>query len=170
MLKVLFVCLGNICRSPTAEGVFNHLIRQKHLEHRITVESGGTSGWHIGEPPDLRTQQEALRRGIDLGGLRGRGVFREDFDQFDYIVAMDEDNLSALRRICPKALHGKLYLFTDFAPKLGLTAVPDPYYGGAQGFARVFDIVQACANGLLAAMDADDFQGRPLLQRQPAGR
>lgn len=166
MIKILFVCLGNICRSPTAEGVFRHLLQQRGLDNKVLVDSAGTSGWHIGDPPDERTMEEALRRGVDLRPLRGRGVDCRDFEEFDYLVAMDDQNLTALGRSCPHALQGKLYRFTDFAPDLEEREVPDPYYGGARGFARVYDIVEACSQGLLKALEEDEFQGRPLLKGQ----
>ncbi len=150
MTKVLFVCLGNICRSPTAEGVFHELVRRRGLENVIRMDSAGTSGWHIGAPPDTRARAEAKRRGIDLDHLRSRKVEPGDFERFDYVVAMDESNLEDLREICPKPLLERIHLFTDFAPKGVPTGVPDPYYGGSDGFAKVFDLITQCSEGLLA--------------------
>ncbi|MBI2434629.1 MAG: low molecular weight phosphotyrosine protein phosphatase [Candidatus Hydrogenedentes bacterium] len=165
MVKILFVCLGNICRSPTAEGVFRHLLESRQWQHRVEVASAGTSGWHIGEAPDLRAQQEAWRRGIDLSGLRGRAVHGRDFEHYDYLIAMDGENLDAMQEVCPEAYLHKLYRFTDFAPELGVSDVPDPYYGGAHGFRDVFDIIEASAQGLLREVEADGFQGGRLLAK-----
>ena len=155
LTKVLFVCLGNICRSPTAEGVFRDLLVRRGLADKILVDSAGTSGWHVGEAPDARSQQEALRRGVDLSEQRSRAVAPSDFERFDYIVAMDGDNLRELKKRCPKELQSRLYLCTEFAPGLGLRDVPDPYYGGADGFARVFEIIAESTRGLLATIEDD---------------
>jgi len=163
MVRILFVCLGNICRSPTAEGVFRHVLHQRKLEEQVSVESAGTGGWHVGEPPDRRAQAEARRRGIDISGLRGRAVHARDFKHFDYIIAMDDANLQALHQACPRGEEHRIYRFTDFAPQLGVSAVPDPYYGGDDGFARVYEIIEASAAGLLEALEADGFQGGALL-------
>jgi protein-tyrosine phosphatase len=159
MVKILFVCLGNICRSPTAEGVFRHLVRERGLEDQVEIDSAGTGDWHVGRPPDLRSQEEARRRGIDLSTLRARTVHCDDYGQFDYVIAMDEENLRNLRAGCPKAMNHKLYRFTDFAPELGIRAVPDPYYDEDEGFRKVYDIIESSARGLLAALEADGFQG-----------
>ena len=150
MIKVLFVCLGNICRSPTAEGVFHDLVRRRGLEEAIRTDSAGTSGWHIGAPPDTRARAEAKRRGIDLDHLRSRKVDPSDFERFDYIIAMDESNLADLQDICPEPLRKRIHLFTSFAPKGTPPGVPDPYYGGSDGFAKVFDLIAQCSEGLLA--------------------
>ncbi len=158
-VRVLFVCLGNICRSPTAEGVFRHLLSARELTEKVTVDSAGTSGWHIGEAPDERAQEEALGRGIDLSDQRSRAVRPRDFQDFDYIVAMDGENLADLQRMAVPGARARLCLCTDFAPQLGIRDVPDPYYGGPGGFGRVFDIIEAGARGLLAEIE----QG--LLQR-----
>jgi len=148
-VKVLFVCLGNICRSPTAEGVFRALVEERGLAHQFEIDSAGTSGWHRGAPPDSRSQAEALRHGVDLSGQRSRAVAPDDFQYFDYICAMDSDNLKALKRMCPKGLEKKLYRFTAFAPELKTQHVPDPYYGGDRGFENVYNIIEASARGLL---------------------
>lgn len=148
-VSVLFVCLGNICRSPTAEGVFRHLLRQEGLDGHILTDSAGTHAYHIGEPPDRRAQETARQRGIDLSDLRGRKALADDFEKFDYILAMDSENYENLSRLCPPEQRDKLHLFLDFAPHLEETEVPDPYYGGAKGFDRVFDMVEQASQGLL---------------------
>lgn len=148
-VKVLFVCMGNICRSPTAHGVFESLVERAGLSQQIHVDSAGTHAYHVGNPPDPRSQQTALSRGFDLSRQRARKAEREDFLQFDYVLAMDRDNFQHLRAICPPGMEEKLSLFMDFAPELGLEEVPDPYYGGSRGFDKVFDMVEVAAQGLL---------------------
>ena len=148
-VSVLFVCMGNICRSPTAEGVFRHLVRQEQLEHLIYTDSAGTHAYHVGNPPDTRAQETAERRGIQLHDLRARRVSAEDFDLFDYVLAMDSDNYEILSELCPPGYESRLRLFMEFAPHLDIPEVPDPYYGGASGFERVFDMVDEAAKGLL---------------------
>ena len=147
-VKVLFVCLGNICRSPTAEGVFRHYVKQAGLEDRIHVDSAGTGNWHIDEAPDARTCEAAAGRGYDLTALRARQVKARDFAEFDYVLAMDDQNLSALKRLCPPEHAHKIGLFTDFCSR-GVCEVPDPYSGGPQGFELVLDLVENSAQGLL---------------------
>lgn len=154
MVSVLFVCLGNICRSPTAEGVFRALCAREGLGERVRIDSAGTGGWHIGEAPDRRAQAAARRRGIDLAGQRGRQVSAADFGRFDYLLAMDRDNLAALRRLRPADFAGHLGLFLDFAPGAPLRDVPDPYYGGVDGFDEVLDLIEAASHGLLAEIRA----------------
>lgn len=149
-VKVLFVCMGNICRSPTAHGVFRHLVRQAGLEARIEIDSAGTHGYHVGEPPDQRAWATARSRGVEIGDLRARRAEVDDFLHYDYILAMDQDNYRSLARICPGGMKKKLMLFMDFAPELRRPEVPDPYYGGQQGFDQVFDLVEAAARGLLS--------------------
>lgn len=144
------VCMGNICRSPMAHGYFEHLVRQAGLEQQIQVDSAGTHAYHVGNPPDTRALQTAQRRGIDLSAQRARKALREDFHTFDYVLAMDRDNHALLAELCPEGQEHKLRLFLEFAPQLGEREVPDPYYGGAEGFERVFDMVEAAAQGLLA--------------------
>lgn len=148
-IKVLFVCMGNICRSPTAHGVFQHMLEKEGLSDRVKVDSAGTHAYHISEPPDRRAQEAAMMREVDLSPLRARKSTAQDFDEFDYVVAMDQDNLSSLEKICPKGLEYKLHLFLDFAPMLGVTEVPDPYYGGTAGFERVLDLVEEASGGLI---------------------
>jgi protein-tyrosine phosphatase len=147
---VLFVCMGNICRSPTAEGVFRHLVRTEGLEDLIHVASAGTHDYHTGRPPDARAQQAAARRGYDLSAQRAQRVEARHFVEFDYVLAMDAENLSHLRRIAPEGLRDKAMLFLDFSPGHRGGEVPDPYYGTADGFARVLDLVEAGAHGLMA--------------------
>jgi protein-tyrosine phosphatase len=150
MIKVLFVCMGNICRSPTADGVFANLVKKEGLRDQIKIDSAGTHTYHIGEPPDLRSQEAALKRGIDLSELRARKVEKSDFSQFDYILAMDKDNYQGLQKICPREQADRLHLFLDFAPHLGVQEVSDPYFGGVKGFDDVLDLVEAASVGLLA--------------------
>jgi len=149
MVKVLFVCMGNICRSPTAHGVFRELVRREGLEDRIAIDSAGTHAYHVGNPPDRRAQATALARGIELSDLRARQVEERDFEHFDYILAMDEDNLAILQSQCPPQHAYKVRLFLEFAPQRYEREVPDPYYGGPQGFEYVFDMVEEAAEGLL---------------------
>ena len=148
-VSVLFVCLGNICRSPTAEGVFRHLVKQEGYDNWITTDSAGTHAYHIGAQPDPRSQQTAISRGIDLSDLRGRKAVKSDFEKFDYILAMDNENYQNLQSICPDGLEHKLTLFLDFTKDYSETQVPDPYYGGDQGFEHVFDLVESASQGLL---------------------
>lgn len=147
--RVLFVCMGNICRSPTAEGVFRHQVRQDGWETRIAIDSAGTHDYHIGDPPDARAQAAAARRGYDLSGLRARQVKAEDFAEFDYVLAMDRHNHELLLQRCPAPHRVKVRLFMEFTEGAAEREVPDPYYGGAQGFEAVLDLVEAAAEGLL---------------------
>lgn len=147
--RVLFVCMGNICRSPTAEGVFRHLVEQQGLAGRIIIDSAGTHDYHIGDAPDARSQAAAAHRGYDLSRLRARQIVRDDFIAFDHVLAMDQGNLELLQRQCPQASRGKLKLFLAYADGITLREVPDPYYGGAQGFEQVLDLVENAARGLL---------------------
>ncbi len=148
-MKILFVCLGNICRSPTAEGVFRRLLDDEAPELAVELDSAGTHAYHAGEPPDRRSQAAALNRGVDLSAQRSRVVVAEDFEAFDLILAMDESNLDELEQRCPPERRERLALLMPFAAELGLSALPDPYYGGASGFERVLDLVEAAARGLL---------------------
>jgi protein-tyrosine phosphatase len=145
-MKVLFVCTGNICRSPTAEGVLKELARKENLQ--LHVESRGTHDYHVGEPPDERAQPHAKGRGYDLSALRARRVSSQDFTDFDLILAMDRGHLKILERMCPPAHRAKVRLFVPGRD------VPDPYYGGAQDFERVLDLVEAACRGLLAGIKA----------------
>jgi protein-tyrosine phosphatase len=148
-IKVLFVCMGNICRSPTAQGIFQQQVESSGLSDAIHVDSAGTHAYHVGEPPDPRAQQSALRRQVDLSSQRARKVSSEDFEVFDYVLAMDLDNYANLQAICPSGHEDKLSLFLDFAADASVREVPDPYYGGASGFERVLDLIEAASNGLL---------------------
>jgi len=150
MVRVLFVCLGNICRSPTAEGVFREVVMRAGLLERIQIDSAGTHAYHVGSPPDARAQEAARRRGIDLSALRGRKAVRDDFERFDFILAMDEENLDNLLAISPEGMEGKVQLFLDYAPHRPEREVPDPYYGGDAGFERVLDMTEEASHGLLA--------------------
>lgn len=148
-VRVLFVCTGNICRSPAAEGVFRALIEREGLAHRIAVDSAGTTGYHVGDPPDSRTVAIAAQRGFDLSSLRARRVRAEDFLSFDLIVAMDSGHFQTLSRMAPDHRQGTVDLFLRHAPEVGITDVPDPYYGGEEGFDRVMDMIEAGSRGLL---------------------
>jgi len=147
---VLFVCTGNICRSPTAEGVLRRLLREAGLEDRIRVDSAGTHDYHAGEPPDARALDHASRRGYDLSGLRARQVVQRDFGEFDLILAMDRGHLRILQRMCPPESRHKLRLFMLYAPHHARDDVPDPFYGEPGDFERVLDMVEAAASGLLS--------------------
>jgi protein-tyrosine phosphatase len=150
--RILFVCLGNICRSPTAEGVLRHLLAQRAPGLEVEVDSAGTADYHIGAAPDLRSQSAALRRGIDISGLRARQVAKADFTRFDLILAMDGQNLSALQAMKPKASRAAIKLFLEYAPGSGVLEVPDPYYGDAGGFEQVLDLTSAASLGLIGAL------------------
>jgi len=147
--RVLFVCLGNICRSPTAEGVFRHIVTGSGLKDDVHIDSAGTSDWHIGRPPDSRTIDAARSRGYDLSCLRGRQVTAKDFAKFDFVLAMDRANLDELERIRPRSFAGHLGLFLAFGSQSTYTEVPDPYHGGARGFDLVLDLVEDACSGLV---------------------
>ena len=148
-VAVLFVCMGNICRSPTAEAVFRARVSDAGLEARIRIDSAGTHAYHVGNPPDGRARESAAERGISMDGQRARRVSVEDFERFDFIVAMDDDNLSILEQMQPDAARAELSLMLDHHPQAPGREVPDPYYGGAQGFEYVLDLVEAASDGLL---------------------
>ena len=148
-ISVLFVCMGNICRSPTAHGVFQMKINQLELAHLIHVDSAGTHAYHIGEAPDRRSQQAALKRGFNLDYIRARKVTNADFEHYDYVLAMDAENYRNLSVICPIRHANKLKMFLDFSTSFDEREVPDPYYGGAQGFEHVLDLVEDAAEGLI---------------------
>jgi protein-tyrosine phosphatase len=147
--RVLFVCMGNICRSPTAEGVFRKLLAERAPDLDVQVDSAGTHGYHVGEPPDPRARRAAERRGVDLSSLRCRRVTAEDFEHFELVLAMDEQNRQFLLEACPVERHDRVRLFLEFAPHLGRSEVPDPYYGSALGFEHVLDLVEEAGVGLL---------------------
>jgi protein-tyrosine phosphatase len=148
-VKILFVCLGNICRSPAAEAVFRTVAVREAPELAVEVDSAGTAGYHIGEPPDIRMRQAASRRGYDMASLRARIVDPRDFEHFDLILAMDRENLTALHSRAPAHTRDRVRLFLEFAPEATVTEVPDPYYGGPNGFEEVLDLVEAATQGLL---------------------
>ena len=153
MVRILFVCMGNICRSPTAHAVLRKLVIDEGIADQIEIDSAGTHAYHIGEPPDSRSQQTALRRGVDMNDLRARKVELDDFSDYHYILAMDQDNLSNLRALVAQGrAPARVELFMDYAEDWSEQEVPDPYYGGAQGFERVFDMVEAASRGLLDAL------------------
>ncbi|WP_153109963.1 low molecular weight protein-tyrosine-phosphatase [Propionivibrio limicola] len=152
MIKVLFVCMGNICRSPTAEGVFRHVLAANNLLHLVAVDSAGTHGYHVGEAPDPRAQEAAIKRGYNIGLLRARQVCSQDFQEFDLILAMDRNNLAALKTLCPPESSTRINLFMEYSSRHVEVEVPDPYYGGAQGFDRVLDMVEDASYGLLSAI------------------
>jgi protein-tyrosine phosphatase len=147
---VLFVCMGNICRSPTVEGVFRQVAGRELPERRIRIDSAGTHAYHIGKPPDPRAQRAALRRGIDLSTLRARRIDEADFATFDLVLAMDPLNIAVMEEVCPPEFRGRIRLLMEFAPSLGRQDVPDPYYGGANGFEYVLDLAEDAATGLIA--------------------
>ena len=150
--RVLMVCLGNICRSPTAEGVLRHLAALEAPELLLEIDSAGTADYHVDAPPDLRSQRAALRRGIDISGLRGRQVAQGDFDRFGLILAMDQENLRELQARKPRGSRAVVKLLLEYAPELNLRDVPDPYYRDAAAFEQVLDLTTAASRGLLAAL------------------
>ena len=154
-MKILFVCLGNICRSPTAEIVFREIAAREAPDLALEIDSAGTAAYHVGAPPDARTRQAALRRGYDMSALRARVVEPQDFRRFDLILAMDRQNLDALQQLAPVAVRSRIRLFLEFAPDRDTTEVPDPYYGGPNGFEEVLDLVEAAAGGLLQHLRAE---------------
>jgi protein-tyrosine phosphatase len=156
-VAICFVCLGNICRSPTAEGVMRHQLAEAKLTERVMVDSAGTGDWHIDEAPDERAQRAASKRGYDLSTFRGRQVTAADFDRFDLIIAMDDRNVAALKQVCPPAQRGKIRLLMDFATRAKASGydgreVVDPYFGGGEGFEIVLDQCEAACRGLIAAL------------------
>lgn len=160
-IKVLFVCLGNICRSPTAQGIFQHKVKDAGLEKEIHIDSAGTGAWHIGKSPDSRTLAAATKRGYDFSDQRARQVGMQDFEKFDYVLAMDNVNLRELRQMAPSDFKGRLDLFLNYGSRSAHTEVPDPYYGGDQGFDLVLDLVEDAAEGLLAQLEQDLAQSQP---------
>lgn len=149
-VKILFVCMGNICRSPTAEGVFRHKIKEAGLDDLIHIDSAGTHAYHVGEPPDARAQKAAMKRSVDLSKQRARRVKSQDFEEFDYVIAMDVNNEADMQSVCPEGLEEKIHLFLKFASNTRTVEVPDPYYGGGNGFEIVLDLVEDAADGLIA--------------------
>lgn len=159
-ISVLFVCLGNICRSPTAHAVFEQQVAEQGLTGQIHIDSAGTGDWHLGKQPDPRTLLAGRQRGYDLSYLRARQVNAADFDQFDYILAMDAKNLVDLQQLQPESFGGTLSLFLPFGQG-SIDEVPDPYAGGAEGFEQVLDMVEQAAEGLLAHLRAELLNDSP---------
>lgn len=158
--SILFCCTGNICRSPTAEGVFAKKAANAGLQDRIRVDSAGTHGYHVGEPPDARAQSAALAHGYDLSGLRARRVGRIDFERFDLILAMDYDNRDFLARLCPPSSGHKLKMMMEYARKHRAREVPDPYDGGPDAFELVLDMLEDASEGLLQTIRSSKTEGR----------
>jgi protein-tyrosine phosphatase len=158
MVRVLFVCMGNICRSPLAQGIFENVLRRQGLEDEVFVDSAGTGRWHVGEPPDRRASGAASLRGLDISAQRARQIRPEDCENFDYILTMDEENYRAVAALCRGSAVVRPFL--DFAPDSPEREVPDPYYGGPDGFERVIDLVEEASEGLL-----DDIRERHLSRR-----
>lgn len=154
---ILFVCLGNICRSPTAEAVFRARAQRAGLASRLRIDSAGTGDWHVGSPPDYRSIAHAAKRGYDLTRLRARQVARDDFAAFDWILAMDRAVLATLERMRPEGSPGHLGLFLDLAPHLGRREVPDPYDGGEDVFETVLDLVEAASDAFVARLEQADL-------------
>ena len=159
-MRILFVCMGNICRSPTAEGVFRRLVAERAPTLEVVIDSAGTHGYHVGEPPDPRSIEAAARRGVDLRSLRARKVELADFTRHDLIIAMDRLNRETLLDRCPPEYHSRVRLFLEFAPGVDEEDVPDPYYGGPAGFERVLDLAEEASMSLL-----DDLLSRTVERR-----
>ena len=151
MISFLFVCLGNICRSPTAEAVFR--LKAEEAGLHVKVSSAGTGSWHEGEPPDSRSIKAGMRRGYDFQGQVSRKITKKDFLEYDYILAMDKNNLQDLIKICPDHLIPKISLFMDFSIGTGVDEVPDPYYGGKDGFNEVLDLIELASKGLILSLN-----------------
>ena len=158
MVRVLFVCLGNICRSPLAQGVFEDVLRREGLENKISVDSAGTGNWHVGSPPDERAMKSARSRGLEISTQRARQISRDDCENFDYILTMDEENYRIVASLCRGSAVVRPFL--DFATDSPEREVPDPYYGGPQGFDHVLDLVEEASEGLL-----EDLRERHLSRR-----
>ena len=157
-IKVLFVCMGNICRSPTAHGVFEHLVNQNNLSEQFEIDSAGTHAYHVGESPDRRSAVMAASKGIDLNYIRARQVEVSDFEKYDYVLAMDGDNYHNLLALAPDQYRAKVHLFLEFAEKnKSVKEVPDPYYVGSKGFENVFALVDDASQGLLNHIMKNDL-------------
>jgi protein-tyrosine phosphatase len=155
--RLLFVCLGNICRSPMAEGVFRRVAEEEGLIDRFEIDSAGLGDWHIGQAPDHRAQKAARSRGVDISDQSARQVVDEDFDRFDLLLVMDRSNYAELKARAPHEARAKIRPFLDFAPHVGTKDVPDPFFGGAEGFDRALDLIEAAARGLLASLAGEEL-------------
>jgi protein-tyrosine phosphatase len=155
--RILFVCLGNICRSPMAEGVFRRVAEEEGLIDRFEIDSAGLGDWHIGQAPDHRAQKAARSRGVDISDQSARQVVDEDFDRFDLLLVMDRSNYAELKARAPHEARAKIRSFLDFAPHVGTRDVPDPFFGGAEGFDRALDLIEAAARGLLASLAGEEL-------------
>jgi protein-tyrosine phosphatase len=160
--RILFVCLGNICRSPIAEGVFRRLAEAEGLGDRFEIDSAGLGDWHVGQAPDGRAQMAARRRGVEISGQSARQVEQGDFDRFDLLLVMDRSNFNELKRRAPAGTEAKIRYFLDFAETASSKDVPDPFFGGPEGFEHVLDLIEAAARGLLASLadESVDAGGR----------
>jgi protein-tyrosine phosphatase len=156
--RLLFVCLGNICRSPMAEGVFRRVIKEEGVAHLFEIDSAGLGDWHVGQAPDTRAQSAARRRGIDISGQSARQVTHADYTRFDLLLAMDGSNFAELTQHAPKDARHKIRRLLDFAPHTGTQDVPDPFFGGREGFDHALDLIEHAARGLLAEL-LDDKAG-----------
>jgi protein-tyrosine phosphatase len=156
-ISVLFICMGNICRSPTAEGVFRHVVNKRNLQNFIKIDSAGTHAYHIGESPDSRSQATAKSHGVDLSAQRARKAEAIDFERFDYVIVMDRSNYENLKGIASPEQLERLHLFMDFTSAWDNAEVPDPYYGSGDGFKNVFDMVQSASEGLLEVIVKNDL-------------
>jgi protein-tyrosine phosphatase len=154
--RLLFICLGNICRSPMAEGVFRRVIEEEGLAHRFEIDSAGLGDWHVGQAPDDRAQAAARSRGIDISAQCARQVEHEDFARFDLLLVMDRANYAELKRRAPKVAHGKIRYLLEYAPHVGTKDVPDPFFGGAEGFDHALDLIEEAAHGLIVALVGDE--------------
>jgi protein-tyrosine phosphatase len=166
-VKVLLVCMGNICRSPMAEGVLRKRLEERQLPLPVEIDSAGTHGYHPDAPPDPRAQAAALRRGVDISRLRARRVTPEDFERFDLVLAMDDENHAALLELAAEEHHPKVRLLLEFASDAGRRSVPDPYYGGMLGFERVLDLVEEAMSGLLDELEKIAARRRQELKGPP---
>jgi protein-tyrosine phosphatase len=153
--RILFVCMGNICRSPTVEGVFRQAVLRELPDRIIRIDSAGTHAYHVGQPPDPRAQRAAEKRGIDLSALRARRIVETDFSNFDIVVAMDPLNVVVMQEFCPPDMHAKIRLLMEFAPAIEREDVPDPYYGGSNGFEYVLDLAEEASGGLIEHVKAE---------------
>ncbi len=159
-ISVVFVCMGNICRSPTAEGVFRAQVADRGLADMFEIDSAGTHAYHDGEAPDPRAKKLAKQRGVELGDVRARRVTAEDIERFDYILAMDSDNHFNLLKIAPEGHQQKIHLMLDFTSLYSEKDVPDPYYGGPRGFDRVYDLIESASEGLLDKIVKNDLKAK----------